>query len=106
LSSARAEGFSPLAPKDPHFPAKAKRVVHIFASGAPSQVDTWDPKPGLVKYDGQSIPGKGGVAMPSPFKFTPRGRSGIPVSEVFPKIGEHVDDMAIIRSMYTDIPAH
>lgn len=95
----------PLAPKLPPLPCKAKRVVHIFAAGAPSQVDTWDPKPALSKFDGQSVNGRG-LAMPSPFKFTPSGRSGIPVSEVFPKIGEHVDDMAIIRSMYTDIPAH
>jgi hypothetical protein len=69
-------------------------------------VDTWDPKPSLTQYAGKSLPGMNGVAMASPFKFTPRGKSGIPVSEVFPKIGEHVDDMAIIRSMYTDIPAH
>ncbi|HEY3857038.1 MAG TPA: DUF1501 domain-containing protein [Verrucomicrobiae bacterium] len=96
---------SPLTPKSPPLPAKAKRVIHIFAQGAPSQVDTWDPKPGLVRFDGQAIGGKG-VAMPSPFKFTRSGRSGIEVSEVFPKLAAHVDDMAIIRSMYTDIPAH
>jgi hypothetical protein len=97
--------MSPLAPKDPHFPGKAKRVIHIFASGAPSQVDTWDPKPALAKYNGQSIGGRG-VAMGSPFKFQPYGRSGIEVSEVFPNLAKHVDDMAIIRSMHTDIPAH
>ena len=106
-SRAHAEpDLSPLAPKNPPFPAKAKRVVHIFAQGAPSQVDTWDPKPELARYAGQSLPNMNGVAMPSPFKFTPMGRSGIPVSEVFPRIGEHVDDLAIVRSMYTDIPAH
>ena len=107
-SSARADdaAISPLAPKNPPLPAKAKRVIHIFAQGAPSQVDTWDPKPALDQYDGKSLPGYNGVAMKSPFKFTSKGRSGIPVSEVFPKLGEHVDDMAIIRSMYTDIPAH
>jgi hypothetical protein len=97
--------LSPLAAKLPPFPAKAKRVIHIFAQGAPSQVDTWDPKPALAKFDGQSIGGRG-VAMPSPFKFHRGGRSGIEVSEVFPKLAEHVDEMAIIRSMYTDIPAH
>ncbi|MEO5804192.1 MAG: DUF1501 domain-containing protein [Verrucomicrobiota bacterium] len=106
VSSALAEGnFSPLTPKKPHFPAKAKRVIHIFANGAPSQVDTWDPKPALAKFDGKSI-GGGGVAMPSPFKFQKYGRSGIEVSEVFPNLAKHVDDMAIIRSMYTDVPAH
>jgi hypothetical protein len=98
-------GLSPLSAKLPPLPAKAKRVIHIFAQGAPSQVDTWDPKPALAAHDGQSI-GTRGVAMPSPFKFHPSGRSGIPVSEVFPKLAEHVDDMAVIRSMYTDIPAH
>ena len=97
--------LSPLAMKTPPFPATAKRVIHIFAQGAPSQVDTWDPKPSLAKYDGQSIGGRG-VAMPSPFKFQRAGRSGIEVSEVFPKLAQHVDDMTIIRSMYTDIPAH
>jgi Protein of unknown function (DUF1501) len=98
-------GLSPLAAKIPPYPAKAKRVIHIFAAGAPSQVDTWDPKPGLVKYDGQPI-GERGVAMPSPFKFERHGRSGIEVSEVFPHLAEHVDEMAVIRSMFTDIPAH
>jgi hypothetical protein len=96
---------SPLAPKLPPFPAKAKRVIHIFAAGAPSQVDTWDPKPALAKFADQPI-GDRGVAMPSPFKFSRHGQSGIEVSEVFPKLAEHVDEMAIIRSMYTDIPAH
>jgi hypothetical protein len=95
----------PLSPKAPPFPARAKRVIHIFAQGAPSQVDTWDPKPALAQHDGQPI-GSRGVAMPSPFKFGRHGKSGIEVSEVFPKIAEHVDDMAIIRSMYTDIPSH
>src|SRR5579862_8149017 len=60
---------SPLAPKTPPLPAKAKRVLHIFAAGAPSQVDTWDPKPTLAKFDGQTVGTRGGVAMPSPFKF-------------------------------------
>jgi hypothetical protein len=95
----------PLAPKLPPLPFKAKRVIHIFAAGAPSQVDTWDPKPSLAQHDGQPIGGRG-VAMPSPFKFQRYGRSGIEVSEVFPKIAEHVDDMTVIRSMFTDIPAH
>lgn len=96
----------PLAPKRPPLPAKAKHVVHIFAQGAPSQVDTWDPKPALAQYDGKPIPGSNGVAYKSPFKFTKYGRAGIEVSEVFSGIAQHVDDLAIIRSMYTDIPAH
>ena len=92
--------------KRPPLPARAKHVVHIFAQGAPSHIDTFDPKPSLARYDGQPLPGLGGVAMPSPFKFEKKGQSGIEVSEVFPYIGEHVDDMAVIRSMWTDIPAH
>src|SRR5437588_7601847 len=106
FSAVAGTNLSPLAPKLPPLSAKAKRVVHIFAQGAPSQVDTWDPKPLLGKQDGQPLPGLGGVAMASPFKFEKKGKSGIEVSEVFPRLGEHVDDMAIIRSMHTDIPAH
>lgn len=97
--------FSPLAAKLPPLPATAKRVIHIFAQGAPSQVDTWDPKPALAQHAGQPV-GDKGVALPSTFKFAKYGQSGIEVSEVFPKIAEHVDEMAVIRSMYTDIPAH
>ena len=97
---------NPLAPRKPHFPAKAKHVVHVFAQGAPSQVDTWDPKPALARYDGQPIPGANGVGYASPFKFSKHGKAGIEVSEVFSKLAAHVDDMAIIRSCYTDIPAH
>jgi len=93
-------------PKPTHFPAQAKHVIHIFAQGAPSHIDTWDPKPVLAKYEDQALPDLNGVAMPSPFKFTKCGNSGIEVSEVFDTLGNHVDDMAIIRSMHTDIPAH
>jgi Protein of unknown function (DUF1501) len=105
-SKAEAETIATLTPRAPQFPAKAKHVVHIFAQGAPSHVDTWDPKPSLTQYDGKPIPGMDGVAMASPFKFAKKGQSGIEVSEVFPKLGELVDDLAVIRSMYTDIPAH
>ncbi|MEY2409060.1 MAG: hypothetical protein QOF48_1730 [Verrucomicrobiota bacterium] len=98
--------LNPLAPRKPHFNARAKHIVHIFAQGAPSHVDTWDPKPALTRQDGKAIPGVGGVAYGSPFKFNRHGKSGIEVSEVFSKLAAHVDDMAIIRSCYTDIPAH
>lgn len=104
-SSAAKLANNPLAPRPPHFPGKAKAVIHIFAQGAPSHIDTWDPKPALSRMDGRSLP-DGGIAMGSPFKFTPMGRSGIEVSELFSNVGKHVDDLAIIRSMYTDIPAH
>src|ERR1035438_4434421 len=109
--SARQE--SPLAPKQPHFAAKAKRIIHVFMNGGPSQVDTFDPKPALVRYNGQRPPasdlrterGTSGLMM-SPFKFNRCGSSGLPVSEIFPKIGECADDLCVIRSMYTNVPNH
>lgn len=99
-------GVSPLLPKAPHFPGKAKAVIHIFAQGAPSHVDTWDHKPLLTKLDGKSLGTDGGVAMGSPFKFSRYGQSGLEVSELFAKTAAHADDLTVIRSMYTDIPAH
>jgi hypothetical protein len=109
-----ATGYTnPLAPKVPHFPAKAKRVVHLFMNGGPSQVDTFDPKPALAKYAGQALPRanlpterKTGAAFPSPFKFQKYGQSEIEVSELFPHVAAHIDDIAVIRSMYADVPNH
>jgi hypothetical protein len=98
--------LSPLAPKPPHFSSKAKRVIHIFAQGGPSHLDTWDPKPSLAKHADQSVTEIGGVPLPSPFKFTKTGKCGIEVSELFPHIGESIDEIAVIRSMFTDIPSH
>ena len=106
FSSASAAENATILPRSPHFPAKAKHVVHIFAQGAPSHVDTFDPKPMLDKYDGKTLPGMDGVAMASPFKFEKKGKSGIEISEVFPKLGELADDLCVVRSCYTDIPAH
>jgi hypothetical protein len=97
---------NPVAPRQPRFPAKAKHIIHIFAAGGPSQVDTWDPKPELTKFSGREIPNSSGVAFASPFTFRQMGQSGIEVSEVFPKLGEHVDEMAVVRSLWTDIPDH
>jgi hypothetical protein len=105
-AAAKTVVANPLAPHTPQFPGKAKAVIHIFAQGAPSHVDTWDPKPMLSKMNNKTIGTDGGVAMGSPFKFSPHGKSGIEVSELFAKTAAHVDDMAVIRSMYTDIPAH
>ncbi len=108
-----APALDPLAPKAPHFKAKAKHVVHLFMNGGPSQVDTFDPKPALDKYHGKPLPStnlrterKTGAAMRSPFKFKKYGNSGIEVSELFAKTAEHIDDMCIIRSMYADVPNH
>ena len=113
-SAHAAEGFiSPLTPKQPHFPAKAKRVIHIFANGGPSHVDSFDPKPALDKYAGKALPmenlpteRKTGAAFASPFKFRKYGKSGIEVSDLFPHVAESIDDIAVIRSMYADIPNH
>ncbi|HWA26303.1 MAG TPA: DUF1501 domain-containing protein [Lacunisphaera sp.] len=101
-----ASASNPLHPKAPHFPGKAKAVIHIFAQGAPSHVDTWDPKPALARMDGKSIGSDGGVAMASPFKFQRHGKSGLEVSDLFARTAGHADDLTVIRSMYTDIPAH
>ena len=105
LAAPAATALNPLAPRLPPLPGKAKSVIHIFAQGAPSHVDTWDPKPALSRMDGKTLP-DGGIAMGSPFKFTKMGQSGTEVCELFPNLGQHIDDMAVIRSMYTDIPAH
>jgi hypothetical protein len=101
-----------LATKLPHFPGKAKRVIHFFLNGGPSQVDTFDPKPALLKYAGKPAPmsltteRKTGAAFPSPFKFQKYGQSGIEVSELFSKTAQHIDDIAVIRSMVAQVPNH
>jgi hypothetical protein len=110
----RAEAaLDPLAPKNPHFTAKAKRVIYLFLNGGPSQVDTFDPKPALDKYHGKPVPTgnlkterKTGNLMRSPFRFQRCGQSGIEVSEIFPRIGAKIDDFCVIRSMFTDRPNH
>jgi hypothetical protein len=108
-----ASSDSPLSPKSPHFPARAKRVLHIFANGGPSHVDTFDPKPALARLHGKALPmdnpqteRRTGAAFRSPFEFKKYGRSGIEVSELFPKVAEHIDDIAVIRSMHADVPNH
>lgn len=109
--SLRAE--NPLLVKKSHFPAKVKRVIHIFANGGPSQVDTFDPKPLLTKNHGKPLPITNlkterptGAAYASPFKFEKRGQSGIEISELFEKTAKHADDLCVIRSMYADVPNH
>ncbi len=96
----------------PHFAPKAKRVIHFFLNGGPSHVDTFDPKPALLKYAGKLVPNtliterKTGNAFPSPFRFQRYGQSGIEVSELFAKTAEHIDDIAVVRSMYAQVPNH
>jgi hypothetical protein len=93
----------------PHFAPRAKRVLFLFMNGAPSHVDTFDPKPALEKYRGQQPEGmttKGSGFMPSPFRFAAHGQSGVVMSELFPQLAECADDLCVIRSMHTDVPNH
>ncbi len=106
------DGSDPLMVRSPHFPAKAKRVIHFFLNGGPSHVDTFDPKPKLADYANKLIPNtlpterKTGVALPSPFTFQRYGESGLPISELFAKTARHADDIAVVRSMYAQVPNH
>jgi len=102
----------PLDGREPHFPARAKRVIHFFLNGGPSHVDTFDPKPALAKHAGKRLSGtlaterKTGAVFPSPFKFRQYGESGIEVSDLFARTARHIDDIAVIRSMYAHVPNH
>lgn len=108
-----ASASNPLAAKLPMFAPRAKRIIHLFMNGGPSQVDTFDPKPQLTKYDGQRPPGaekkterKTGGLMKSPFRFDKHGESGLEISELFPHLSRRADDLCVIRSMHTNIPNH
>jgi hypothetical protein len=106
----------PLAPKKPHFPAKAKSVIWLFMNGGPSQVDTWDYKPELTKHDGEELKGfdkstgffvdQVGPLMKSPFAWKQHGESATWVPEIFPNMAKHVDDMAFIHSCWTQTNNH
>jgi hypothetical protein len=115
ISSAASVGNSvnPLLPKGPQFAPKAKRIIHLFMNGGPSQVDTFDPKPALTKNHGKALPmeylkteRRTGAAFKSPYTFQKYGQSGIEVSELFANTAQNVDDMCIIRSMHADVPNH
>ncbi len=105
-----------LAPKKPHFQAKAKSVIFLMMNGAPSQVDTFDYKPELEKYAGKALPAdkkfinsggrKVGYLTPSFRKFRPGGESGLLISDFFPNVRKHADKLAVIRSCHTDSHAH
>src|ERR1700678_3134874 len=104
-----------MSPKPPHFPTRAKHVVFLFMNGAPSQVDTFDPKPALEKYHGSPYHGSTAIGsngrpighlMRSPFPFAKHGQSGLPISSLFPHTARFADDLCVIRSMYTDTAAH
>jgi hypothetical protein len=108
--------LNPLAPRQPHFPAKVKSVIWLFMNGGPSHVDTWDYKPELNQRDGQELKGfdkntgfftdQVGPIMKSPFKWAQHGKSGTWVSEIFPGLAKHVDRMAFLHSCWTDSNNH
>jgi hypothetical protein len=116
LGLAAAMGQGKLLAADspvPHFRPRAKRLIHLFMNGGPSHVDTFDPKPALTTYAGQRPPAanlsterKTFALMPSPFKFRKYGESGLEISDLFPSLSQHADDLCVIRSMHTDIPNH
>jgi hypothetical protein len=112
-SASTSAASNPLAPKAPHFAARAKRVIFLFMNGGPSHVDTFDPKPSLEKYAGQqpeeltkNYQRSVGKLFPSPFKFAKYGENGIDVSELYPHVASVIDDICVIRSMHTNIPNH
>jgi uncharacterized protein (DUF1501 family) len=116
--SASTQFVNPLAPKPSHFPAKAKRVIYLFMAGGPSQLDLFDPKPALNKYDGKPIPSEivkdqryafiqpDSSLMGSPFLFEPYGESGAVLSEMLPHLAEVVDDICLVKSIQTDAFNH
>jgi hypothetical protein len=107
---------NPLAPKPSQFPAKAKSVIFLMMNGGPSQVDTFDYKPALAKYAGKPLPAdkkfinsggrKVGYLTPEFRPFRPGGKSGLLISDFFPQVREHADELAVIRSCHTDSHAH
>jgi hypothetical protein len=109
---AAAEGAAkagPLLPKSPHFAARAKRVIFLCMSGGPSHVDTFDYKPKLNEDDGKAAGGRfrpGAKLLGSPWKFAQHGQGGLWISELFPEVAKQADDLCLIRSMQTDLPAH
>src|SRR5436190_22555684 len=100
----------PLAAKKPHFTPRAKRVIFMFMQGGPSHVDTFDYKPALERDDGKTPTDTGGKAnrklMKSPWKFSPSGQSGLMISELFPNVAKHADDLCLLNGMATDLPNH
>ena len=117
----QGEGYrdpnNPLAPRPPHFEAKAKSVIFLYMDGGPSQVDTFDPKPTLDKHHGKSpyeVIGKVertqfnsiGKVLKSPWKFKQYGESGLPFSDLFPNVGQHADDIAVLRGMISPFSEH
>ncbi len=114
----RSGDESPLAARPPHYPGRVKRIIHLFMNGGPSQMDTFDPKPELNRLDGQPLPDsvksqlqptqrkRAGTIFGSPFKFSKHGESGLQVSELFPGVAAHADELCVIRSMQGEVANH
>jgi hypothetical protein len=111
-ASAGSVAATSMAARPPHFPARARAVIHIFANGGPSHLDTFDRKVALEQYAGREIPNKlaterrTGAALPSPFAFARHGQSGLEVSDLFPHVARHADRLLVVRSMHADVPNH
>jgi hypothetical protein len=102
---ARATGFrNPLSERTPHFPAKAKRVIFMFMQGGPSHLETFDHKPELIKSGGKGEVSKGLLAPR--YSFKPQGKSGLMISEIYPHLARHADDLCLLNGMHTTSPAH
>src|SRR5579864_7468960 len=95
---------NPLSSKAPHFAARAKRVIFLFMQGGPSHVDTFDYKPRLQQDSGKQV--GGAKLLGSPFKFSRNGKSGLWISELFPNLARHADDLCVLNGMHCDNPAH
>lgn len=118
LLAAPDSSQSPLAARPPQFPARVKRVIHLFMNGGPSQIDTFDPKPEMARYDGKELPdsiknrlqrtqlNRVGHVFHSPFKFEKHGQSGLEISELYPNVARHADDLCVVRSMVGEIANH
>jgi len=114
LSETASAAVDPLAPRPPHFPARAKRVIFLFMKGGPSHLDTFDQKPLLDRDHGKPFPGQKprvqfaqtGTLLRSPWKFQKYGECGMPVSELFPHVAGCVDDLCFIHSLHGTNPAH
>jgi hypothetical protein len=105
LGAQQRPAARPLAPRQPHFPVKAKRIIFCFMEGAMSQMDTFEYKPHLQQRDGRVAPG-GAILTASKFRFARHGQTGTWVSNLFPHTAKHVDKFCFLRGLHTDTPAH
>lgn len=118
LAENEVQSTAPLAVRQSHFPARAKRVIHLFMNGGPSQTDTFDPKPNLEKFHWKPLPdsvknklqrtqrNRVGSVFASPFDFQKHGQSGQDISSLFPNVARHADDLCMIRSMVGQVANH